>query len=152
MKTPPLACLLTLLTFTSYLGAAEPVAPSPERLRERVAAVHKAIGLNDVGSWYAFTPPSMRKRMSLEDFKRDVRWADVGSKATPMIWRAEVGRLCSCTGFFAKRCVVAVNVEIEDPIKGLVKDSPLESWDYEDGDWFLGYIGASYGGRCPGEH
>ncbi len=139
------------LAVAAFDGAADSIAPDARRLQERVSAVHRAIGANDVESWYAATPPSMRRRMSLDDFKRDIRWDAVGAKAEPMPWRAEVGRLCSCTGNAERRCVVAIDLEIDDPKKGLVKDSPLESWTYEEGDWYLGYIGASYGGRCPGE-
>jgi len=97
------------------------------------------------------TSPSIRKRMTLSDFKRDIRWDAVGSKRSPQNWQAEVGKLCSCRQDIALRCVVSVRLAVSDPEKGLVEDWPLETWEYTAEDWYLVYIGASTGGRCPGQ-
>ena len=144
--------LVGAITVSAICGA-QVQAPNEGRLKQRIAEVHAAIGGNDVERWYSMLPPSVRARMSFEDFKRDIRWeARGGANQAPTPMQAEIGRVCSCKeGWSSTRCVISARVAIEDPRKGRQIDMPLESWEYDRGDWYLGYIGASTEGRCPGE-
>ena len=125
--------------------------PAEEKLHDNIAAVHAAIGRGDVEKWYAMTPPSVRNQMSLADFKRDIRWDSVGARRPPQEWKAEVAKLCSCRQETTFRCVVSVHLRITDAEKAPVEEWPLETWDHVGGNWYLAYIGANTGGRCPGQ-
>ncbi len=64
---------------------------------------------------------------------------------------AALVRACSCTSMKALRCVLIVDVTIEEAGGKVMKDKPLEMWEYDGGEWYWGYIGANSRGRCPGE-
>jgi len=49
------------------------------------------------------------------------------------------------------RCVLIVDVTIEEDGGGIKKERPLEMWEYAGGEWYWDYMGAESRGRCPGE-
>jgi hypothetical protein len=133
-------------------AAREVILPQEARLQERIKAFHDALGNNDIATWYAMTAPAIRKRMTFDQFKKDIRWEENSGRRTQSTLQAQLLRSCNCEQYGdAVRCVLAVNVTVTESGKKPRTESPLEMWEYSDGQWYWGYIGPDTGGRCPGE-
>lgn len=151
-----LAILVFSLLFSLISGCAEvrPVTvntPSEGRLRERVQDFHVILGNNDIATWYAMTTPTTRKKMTFDKFKQDLRWDDKKAARTKEPMQAELSRVCNCVDVGTIRCVIIADVRISKPDGKTVQDRPLEMWEFADGEWYWGYIGAGSRGKCPGE-
>jgi hypothetical protein len=125
--------------------------PDEARLRARLAEFHSALVANDIARWYAMTAPVVRDKMTFEQFKKDVRWDENAGRRKETRMTASLGRACSCTPMNTTRCVLIVDVMIEDADGKIKKERPLEMWEYAGGEWYWGYMGAESRGRCPGE-
>jgi hypothetical protein len=125
--------------------------PDEARLRARLAEFHGALVANDIARWYAMTAPVVRDKMTFEQFKKDVRWDENAGRRKETRMTASLGRACSCTPMNTTRCVLIVDVMIEDADGKIKKERPLEMWEYAGGEWYWGYMGAESRGRCPGE-
>ena len=133
----------------SHLALTGP-APNEERLRERIREFHRVLGDNDIASWYAMTSPTVTKKMTFEDFKKDFRWDENASRRTKSNMKGELARICSCEQMTYLRCVLVVDVQINEG--GIQKrERPLEMWEFGDNEWYWGYIGHDSRGKCPGE-
>jgi hypothetical protein len=126
--------------------------PDEARLRARLAEFHSALGANDVTRWYAMTTPTIREKMTFEQFKKDLRWDENASRRKKSVMTGDLGRVCSCVPMGFIRCVLIVNVTTRDADGRVQKERPLETWEYGDGEWYWGYLGPESRGQCPGEH
>lgn len=122
--------------------------PDEARLRTRLVEFHNALGANDIEHGYAMAAPAIREKMTLEQFKKDMRW---NGNAPRTKMTAVLGRACSCVPMQDLRCVLIVDVTIEEDGGRVIKDTPLEMWEYDGSEWYWGYMGANSRGRCPGE-
>jgi hypothetical protein len=125
--------------------------PHEARLRARLTEFHNALGANDISKRYAMAAPGIRGKMTFEEFKKDLRWDENASRRKETRMSAALVRACSCTPMEALRCVLIVDVTIEEVGGKVVKEKPLEMWEYAGGEWYWGDIGAESRGRCPGE-
>jgi hypothetical protein len=125
--------------------------PDEARLRARLAEFHDALGANDIAKWYAMTAPGIRDKMTFEEFKKDMRWDENAARRKEIRMKGELGKVCSCTAMRTLRCVMIINVTIEDADGRVKKERPLEMWEYAAGEWYWGYMGPESRGRCPGE-
>jgi hypothetical protein len=48
------------------------------------------------------------------------------------------------------RCVLIVEVTMEEADGRKKREQPLEMWEYADGEWYWGCMGSESLGRCPG--
>ncbi len=124
------------------------VVPDEARLRARLVEFHNALGANDIERRYAMSAPAIREKMTLEQFKKDMRWNE---NAARMKMTAALGRACGCVPMQYLRCVLIVDVTVEEAGGKITKEQPLEMWEYDGSEWYGGYIGANSRGRCPGE-
>jgi hypothetical protein len=131
-------------------GASTVNLPDEQRLRIRLTEFHDVLGNNDMTAWYNMTAPAIRKRMTLDEFKNDLRWDDNKPKIKSVI-KAELIKPCSCDKTGVTRCVILVGININEPGKNPVNEKSLQSWDYADGEWYWGYMGPGNKGHCPGE-
>ena len=122
--------------------------PDEARLLARIAEFHGALGANDIERWYAMSAPAIREKMTLEQFKKDMRW---NGNASQTKMTAVLDRACSCVPVQYLRCVLIVGVTAEGAGGKITRERPLETWEYGGGEWYWGYIGAESRGRCPGE-
>ncbi len=123
--------------------------PDETRLRARIAEFHNALGSNDIEHRYAMLAPAIREKMTLEQFKRDMRW---NGNAARTKMTAALDRACSCAPVQYLRCVLIVDVAVEGAGGKITKERPLEMWEYDGSEWYWGYMGVESRGRCPGEH
>ncbi len=126
--------------------------PYETKLKARLREYHEAMGRKEIEKLYAMSSPTIRRSMSLDDYKKDLRWEQVGAKMAPMEVQADLGRGCNCVdmgGFM--RCVLVVDVAINEAGKQPRTERPLEMWEYMGGEWYWGYTGPQSRGRCPGE-
>lgn len=130
----------------------EPVfLPDEARLRARLTEFHNALGANDIERRYAMSAPAIREKMTFEGFKRDVRWDESAARGKRSRMSASLDRACSCMPVQALRCVLIVDVTVEEEGGNIKKERPLEMWEYDGSEWYWGTIGAESRGRCPGE-
>jgi|GEM_PF-3409753 len=125
--------------------------PDETRLRVRLQELHNAIGNNDIVTWYAMTSPSIREKMTFDQFKKDLRWDQDASRQTRKTMRADLMKPCSCVHMQFIRCVVIADITIEEPGKDHSRERPLEMWEFSDGEWYWGIMGHDSSGRCPGD-
>jgi len=125
--------------------------PDAARLHARLADFHNALGANDIARWYAMTSPGIRDKMTFEQFKKDMRWDENAARRKETRMSASLGRACSCVSARDLRCVLIVDVTIEEAGGKIKKEQPLETWEYAGGEWYWGYLGTESRGRCPGE-
>jgi hypothetical protein len=126
--------------------------PNEIRLRERVQEFHDALGNNDIAAWYAMTSPTIRERMTFEEFKKDFRWDENAAQRSKVNMRANLEKECGCVQFRYLRCVLVINVKTNESGRNSKTEKPLEMWEYADGEWFWGYMGPDSRGKCPGEN
>jgi hypothetical protein len=146
--------ILLFLVFMAGCAGVHPhnvKTPHEERLRARVSQFHDVLGLKDINAWYAMTTPTIRSKMTLEEFKKDFRWDENEAKTNNQKMRGEFSKVCSCLDMGYIRCVIIVDVTITQPDQPSTIERPLEMWEYADGDWYWGLIGHDSRGRCPGE-
>jgi len=136
---------------TKSTGPEKATVPDEARLHLRLAEFHNALGANDIARWYAMTEPAVRDKMTFEQFKKDMRWDENAGRRKEARMTASLGRACSCTPMRTTRCLLIVDVTIEEADGKIKKERPLEMWEYAGGEWYWGYMGAESGGRCPGE-
>jgi hypothetical protein len=142
-----LLCLTACATPGTVKGSPDTVAvPDKTRLRARLAEFHTALGANDIARWYDMSAPVIREKMSLEQFKKDMRWDENAARRKQSAMKADLGRICNCVPMQYLRCVLIVDVSV-----GEKKEHPLETWEYADGEWYVGYVGPESRGLCPGE-
>ncbi len=127
------------------------VVPDEARLRARLAEFHNALGANDISRRYAMAASGIRDRMTFEEFKKDLRWDENAARRKETKISASLARACSCAPMKALRCVLIVDITIEEAGGKVITEKPLEMWEYDGGEWYWGYIGADSRGRCPGE-
>ncbi len=132
-------------------GAGAVSLPDEARLRARITEFHHALGANDISKRYAMATPGIRDKMTFEEFKKDVRWDENAARRKESRMSATLERACRCTLMNTMRCVLIVDVTIEEGGGGIKKEWPLEMWEYAGGEWYWGYMGAESRGRCPGE-
>ena len=89
--------------------------------------------------------------MSFEEFKKDLRWDENASRRKETRMSAALARACSCVQAKALRCVLIVDVTVEEDGGKVIREKPLEMWEHDGGEWYWGTIGAESRGRCPGE-
>ncbi len=148
------ASVLLFAVVVLLLGACQTILPQSgelpreDRLRERLQEFHHALGNNDIEKWYAMTSPVIRQKMTLDEFKKDLRWKEDRSKSKI---EGELLRNCSCVQMQLLRCVLVVGISVDLPGQPPLKERPLETWEFGDGEWYWGYMGPDLRGRCPGE-
>ena len=125
--------------------------PDEARLRARIAEFHGALGANDISKRYAMAMPAIREKMTFEEFKKDVRWDENAARRKETRMSAALARACSCVQAKALRCVLIVDVTVEEDGGKVIREKPLEMWEHDGGEWYWGTIGAESRGRCPGE-
>ena len=125
--------------------------PDEARLRARIVEFHDALAADDIARRYAMMTSGIRENMTVEEFKKDMRWDGNGAHRKERKMTAALSRACSCTPMKALRCVLIVDVIVEESGGRIIKEHPLEMWEYEGGEWYWGYIGAESRGLCPGE-
>jgi hypothetical protein len=142
------AVIIACITALFFLGACQGVKPTtvelPDetRLRARMQEFHNALGNNDIAAWYAMTSPTIRDKMTFDQFKKDLRWDEDASRRTRKTTRADLMKPCSCVQMQFIRCVVIADITIEEPGKNPSRERPLEMWEFADGEW---YCGVSWG-------
>lgn len=117
----------------------------------RVSQFHDVLANNDIIMWYAMTTPTIRSKMTLEEFKKDFRWDENNAKRNKDKMRGELNRVCNCLDMGYIRCVIIADVTIIRPDQQSTIERPLEMWEYGDGEWYWGYFGHDSRGLCPGE-
>ncbi len=149
------ACILTILwscyTTTNVVKTESSELPAKLRLEYRIREFHKALGSNDIFTWYSMTSPYFQTRVSLEQFKKNLRWDENMVRRPQKDMKGELSRNCGCVQDRYLRCALIVDI-METEKNGFVKkENPLETWEYHEGEWFWAYMGPSAGGLCPGE-
>jgi hypothetical protein len=132
-------------------GPEKAAVPDEARLRARLTEFHNALGANDISKRYAMATTGIREKVTFEEFKKDLRRDENAARRKETRMSAALVRACSCTPMKALRCVLIVDVTIEEAGGKVITDMPLEMWEYDGGEWYWGYIGANSRGRCPGE-
>lgn len=126
-------------------------APNEGRLRERISEFHNALGNNDIAARYAMTSPAIRERITLEQFKKNLRRDADSEPRSKSTMQAGLSKVCRCSDLRFLRCVLVADISIIRPGKEPTRERPIETWDFADGEWYWGYMGPDIGGRCPGE-
>ncbi len=124
--------------------------PDENRFHSRLIKFHNVLGSNDISSWYEMASPSFRKQVSFDAFKKDLRWDERAGKGSVSQIQIEDARICSCSQASDLRCVILVNLSISTANRSPSNESLLETWDYEQREWYWSYMGPSMNGRCPG--
>lgn len=151
------AVMITYIMALFFLGACQGVKPTavelPDetRLRARLQELHNAIGNNDIAAWYAMTSPTIRDKMTFDQFKNDLRWDQDASRRTRKTMRADLMKPCSCVQMQFIRCVVIADITVEESGKHPSRERPLEMWEFSEGEWYWGIMGHDSRGRCPGD-
>ncbi len=157
--TVPCSRLLLLVILLFSAGCAQTPAqsgevPAQERLSARVEAWYRAVGTRDSNTMYAMIPPYVRSQMTLEEYKKDSGLDEQGASVPHMQISASVEKPCSCmTGIFmaptpTTRCVLLMNLKVTDATGKQTKHKNLEMWEYQDGEWYMGYPGEGED-TCP---
>ncbi|HOC45737.1 MAG TPA: hypothetical protein PKM26_03940 [Syntrophorhabdaceae bacterium] len=142
--------LTVVLSMTGTSANATSVAlPDEQRLRVRLSEFHNALGNSEVVTWYNMTTPGIRSQMNLEQFKKDLRWDDRKHEKSDI--SGELAKPCSCVNMGFTRCVIMVDITLVSPGKAPSKEKSLQTWEYDGGEWYWGYMGPGNNGRCPGE-
>ena len=137
----------TFKTSGQYTG----VLPDELHLQTRIKQFHDALGNNDIATRYAMTSHVITRKMTLDQYKKDFRWDEKAVNKTKISVKAELGKTCSCEQQIYLRCVLVINIGINEPGHDPKTESPLETWEYADGEWFWAYMGPDTKGRCPGQ-
>jgi hypothetical protein len=125
--------------------------PAEDQLRFKLQNFHQALGQGDIAVMYELTSPQIRKRMSLEAYKKDLRWDKNAHRRRLSEITADLTKSCPCEQQEALRCVLVVDLLVKESGKAPYREQPLETWDFQDGHWSWVYMGPDTGGRCPGE-
>lgn len=118
--------------------------------RARLKEFWRAVGAHDVAKRYALTTPTVRERVTLDEFRKTWSWQDQPEFPVQNM-TADLTKICSCVQLRLLRCMVAVNLTIETPDERSIHERTVQVWEFADGQWYEAYSGAPGGRRCPGE-
>jgi hypothetical protein len=125
--------------------------PEEAVLRARLKEFWQAVGAHDIAKRYELTTPTVRERVTLEEFRNTWSWQERPEFPVQNM-RAELSRVCSCAELWLLRCTLSVELTIEKLGDPPVHARTVQMWEFADGQWYEAYSGAPYGRRCPGEH
>lgn len=125
--------------------------PDESLLQRRLKEYHDALGNNDIAAWYAMTSPTITEKLTFEEFKKNFRWDENASNRTKMNMQAELGKTCGCMQQKYLRCVLVINIDLNESGRNPRTEKLLETWEYARGEWFWVYMGPDTRGKCPGQ-
>jgi S1/P1 nuclease len=136
---------------TAPQGQSDSVSvPEENLLRARLKEFWQAVGARDIVKRYEMTTPTVRERVTLEEFRKTWSWQE----RTEFPWQnmtAELSKVCSCVELRLLRCTLSVEVTIKQPGEAPVRERTAQMWEFADGQWYEAYSGAPSGRHCPGE-
>jgi hypothetical protein len=97
------------------------------------------------------TSPTITEKITFEKFKKGFRWDENAANRTKMNMQAELEKTCSCIQQRYLRCVLVINIDINESGHNPKTENPLETWEYANGEWFWVYMGPDTRGKCPGQ-
>ena len=124
--------------------------PAEPLLRTRLNEFWRAVGAHDIVKRYEMTTPTVRERVTLEEFRKTWSWQE-RPEFPAQNMTADLSRVCSCVELRLLRCTLTVELTIERPGEPPTHERTLQMWEFADGQWYEAYSGAPSGRRCPGE-
>jgi hypothetical protein len=124
--------------------------PEETVLRARLKEFWQAVGAHDIVKRYEMTTPTVRARVTLEEFRKTWSWQE-RPEFPPQNMTAKLSKVCSCAELRLLRCVLSVELTIEKPGEPPTHERTAQMWEFADGQWYEAYSGAPSGRRCPGE-
>lgn len=92
----------------------------------------RAVGAHDVAKRYALTTPTVRERVTLDEFRKTWSWQDQPEFPVQNM-TADLTKICSCVQLRLLRCMVAVNLTIETPDERSIHERTVQVWEFADG-------------------
>jgi len=124
--------------------------PEEALLRARIKEFWRAVGAHDAAKRYELTTPTVRERVTLDEFRRTWSWQDRPEFPVQKI-TADLTKICSCVQLRLLRCAVVVDLTVETPGEPPKHERTAQMWEFADGQWYEAYSGAPSGRHCPGE-
>ena len=124
--------------------------PALPLLEARVKQFWQAVGAHDIVTRYEMTTPTVRALVTLEAYKKTWSWEQQPQFPLQSI-SADLAGVCSCVTLRLLRCIVRVDLAIEQPGEPRRDERTLQTWEFADGQWYEAYSGAPIGRRCHPE-